>query len=103
MRLGMLVTTARLLANKQYGHELCLCDAGTPSRGPSSVVGAARLAQLALKIFLSTYALSELLEFCELCDQRLKTFSKHSRRPLRSNAGIHDTPPDLDLKEKVAY
>jgi hypothetical protein len=100
IRLGMLLTTAQLLASEQRGHELCLCEAGTPIRGPSSVIGAARPTQLAPKIFLSTHPLSELLKFLELCDQRFETLSKHCRRPLRSNAGIHDTPPDQRPKEK---
>ncbi|MBR0960161.1 hypothetical protein [Bradyrhizobium japonicum] len=56
-------------------------------------MGTARLAQLALTILLSTYPLSELLKFRKLGDQRFETFSKQSTRILRSNAGIHDTPP----------
>lgn len=53
--------------------------------------GTVRLAQLALTILFSTYAVSELLKFCELGAKRFETLSKKSRRILRSNAGIHYT------------
>ncbi|BBO05440.1 MULTISPECIES: hypothetical protein [Bradyrhizobium] len=47
-----------------------------------------------MTILFSTYPVSELLEFCEPGDKRFETLSKKGRRTLRSNAGIHDTPPD---------
>ncbi|WP_027576693.1 hypothetical protein [Bradyrhizobium sp. WSM1743] len=71
-----------------------------PLADPNSAMGTARLAQLALTILFSTYPLSELLKLGELGDQCLETLLKHSRRILRSNAGIHDTPPDRGLREK---
>ncbi len=74
-----------------------------PLAGPNSALATARLAQLALTTLLSIYPLSELLKLHELGDQRVETFLKHSRRILRSNAGIHDAPPDRGLWEKVAY
>lgn len=71
-----------------------------PLADPNTARGTARPAQLALTILFSTYPLSELLKLHELGDQRVETLLKHSRRILRSNAGIHHTPPDRGLRDK---